>query len=343
MRKRNFNSDNQQDNHNHHIDTTNMNSFFNSSSILDILSRWKVHLAVIVVLAAILSMFLSSSVIITPLYKSYSIIYPSNVAPYSDETETEQMIQILQSGDIRDNVIKKFRLADHWKLDSNDRHFTSLLNWVYSKWVKINKTPYDAVRIEVWDPDPVMACDMVNAIMEFYNMKVRIMHKEKFLEVVQNYEPIIQQKKGKLDSLTQRAQELGMKFGLMAYESQSREVMRSILGTSGGSRYSEALKYKKNLEEKGGEMLMIQELMRAEAEEFAFFKLDYDRALLNYNREYTHLNLLTKPIPADKKSYPIRWLIVVVSVLAVLFLTILVIGIIEQSRIRKHAPLPDAG
>ena len=313
-----------------------MDKFFNSKHLVDILFRWKIHLAVIIVLTVVLAAILSGPMVITPLYKSYATVYPSNVAPYSDENETEQMIEILNSGDVRDSVIHRFDLAHHWKIDSNYKYFLTTLYWVWSQQVKIKKTPFEAVNIEVMDPDPRMACDMVNAIMEFYNKKVRSMHKEKFYEVVVNYEVIVNEKKRRIDSLRQRMQELGTKYGLMEYQAQTREVMRALLGTGNQSgRYSEALKYKKNIEEKGSEMLLLQSLVEAETEEFALFKLDYDRALLDYNREYTHLNILTEPYVSDKKAYPIRWLIVVGSVIAVFLLSVIIIGIIERSRFQK--------
>ena len=313
-----------------------MDTFFNSNNIVDILFRWKIHLAVIIVVAVILSVFFSSSIIITPLYKSYAVVYPSNVFPYSDENETEQTMEILNSGDIRDDVIRKFDLASHWEIDSNYQYFTSTLYWIFSQRVKITKTPYEAVTIEVWDPDPRMANDVVNSILSFYNKKVSTLHKEKFYEVVVNYQTIVNDRKQKLDSLKERAQELGTKYGLMDYQAQSREVMRALLGS--GGRYNEALKYKKSMEEKGGEMYLIQQMIRADADELGWFKLDLDRALLNYNREYTHLNILTKPYVADKKSYPVRWLIVVGSVLAAFFLAIIVIGIIERNRYTETFP-----
>jgi len=314
-----------------------MEPFFNSKNIVDILFRWKIHLAVIVVLALVLSVILSGPMVITPLYKSYAIVYPSNISPYSDENETEQMIEILNSGDIRDDVIRKFDLAAHWKIDSSYKYFRSTLYWIYSQRVKVSKTPYEAVNVSVQDPDPRMAYDMVNAILEFFNAKVRGLHKEKFYEVVVNYEIIVNKKQMKIDSLRQRAEELGTKYGLMEYQAQTREVMRALLGTGNQSgRYSEALKYKKNIEEKGAEMLLIQEMMTAETEEFAVFKLDYDRALLDYNRQYTHMNILTEPYVSDKKSYPIRWLIVVGSVLAMFSLALIVIGLIERNRFAKQ-------
>ena len=43
--------------------------------------------------------------------------------------------------------------------------------WEYSQNVKISKTPNEAVSIEVLDSDPQVACDMVNAMIELYNIK----------------------------------------------------------------------------------------------------------------------------------------------------------------------------
>jgi capsular polysaccharide biosynthesis protein len=316
-----------------------MDNFFNSKNIIDILLKWKWHLAVIVVVTVIVSAFISSPLVITPLYKSYAVVYPSNISPYSDENETEQMVQMLQSRDIRDSVVLKFNLARHWKLDSSYEYFMSSLDYIFSQRVKITKTPYEAVSIQVWDPDPRMACDVVNALLEYYNTKVRSLHKEKFKEVVRNYEDIVAYKKRSLDSLAGRAKELGLNYGLMDYEGQTREVMRAILGNG---RLSEAQKYRKALEEKGGEMKLIEEMMTSESEGYTTFKLDYDRAMLDYNRNYTFVNTLTRPYPADKKDYPIRWLIVVGSLMAVLFLSVMIIGTIEKGRVVRALPGNDA-
>ncbi len=312
-----------------------MDSFFNSKNIIDILIKWKLHLIIVVVLTVLLTIFISSPIFITPLYKSDAVVYPSNISPYSDENETEQMVQIFQSRDIRDSVVRKFDLARHWKIDSNYKFFASTLNWEYSRKVRVGKTPYEAVEIEVWDPDPMMACNIVNALLDYYNIKVRKMHREKFNEVVDNYRYITEVKKKELDSLALRAKELGVNYGLLDFPNQTREVMRAILGSGGGAvRMQEAQKMKKNLEEKGGERELLSGLMIAVSKDYSTLKLDFDRALLDANRHYTYVNLLSKPYPADKKAYPIRWLIVVVSSLAVFFLSALIIGFIENRKYR---------
>jgi len=310
-----------------------MDNFFNSKNIIAILFKWKLHLGVVVVAAVLLSVVFSGPMFITPLYKSNCILYPSNISPYSNESETEQSVQIFQSRDIRDSLVKKFDLAKHWKIDSSYEHFESTLAYEYGHRVNVSKTPFEAVEIEVWDQDPGIARDMIMAMLSAYNSKIRAMHKEKFGEVVLNYNYIMGVKMGYIDSLKLRADELGIKYGLLEYANQTREVMRSYLSGGKGASH-DALRLKKNIEEKGIEMLLLQDLIYSEATSFSTMKLDADRALLNYNRDYSYVNVLSKPFVADKKSYPIRWLIVVFSTLAALFLAILIIGMIERVRFR---------
>ena len=312
-----------------------MDSFFSSKSVIDIVLKWKLQLVVVIVAAILLSILFSSPIFITPLYKSNCLLYPSNISPYSDESETEQSVEIFQSRDIRDSLVKKFNLARHWGIDSAYVHFESTLVWEYSQRVRINKTPFEAVEIEVLDQDPIMARDLINAMLDAYNSKIRAMHKQKFGEVVNNYNFIMGVRKIYIDSLKTRAEELGLKYGLLDYQSQTREVLRAYLSTGGGSvRSAEAKAMKKNLEEKGGEMLQLSEMIRAEADGFSLMKMDADRAMLDYHREYTYVNVLSKPFVADKKAYPIRWLIVTFSTLAAFFMAILIIGLIERGKFR---------
>ena len=319
-----------------------MEDFFNSKNIVEILIRWKYQLLVIVSVAVLLAVIFTSSTFITPLFKSYAIIYPSNIAPYSDESETEQMMQMLQSKDIRDSIVTKFNLPEHYGIDPDYQYFMSTLLLEYGKKVKIAKTPYEAVSIEVADKDPKTACDIVNEIMYQYNLKIRGLHKEKFGEVVKNYRMITDYKKKEMDSLKMVAQDLGVKYGLLEFPSQTREVMRAYLGTGGSSgKAKEINRLKKNLEEKGSEREMISQLIVGEANGYSILKLDYDRAVLDYNRNFTYINVLNRPFPADKKSYPVRWIIVVMAAIGTLFIAIIVIGFIERRKIgiRTHSDL----
>jgi capsule polysaccharide export protein KpsE/RkpR len=90
-------------------------------------------------------------------------------------------------------------------------------------------------------------------------------------------------------------------------------------------------------------MQLLSEMMRAESDAFSTIKLDADRALLDYNREYTYVNVLSKPTVADKKAYPIRWLIVVFSTMAAFFMAVLIIGLIERSKFNGLSKVGNEG
>ena len=317
-----------------------MENYFRNIKLIEILTKWKWHLIIIVVATIVLSVIFSGPSFIKPRYKSSAVLYPSNIREYSDESLTEQMLQIMQSTDIRDSLIQEFNLIEHYKIDTTKKYWRSNLYWNYSRNVKINKTQYEAVLIEVFDFDPYQARDMVNAIINIYNHKIASLHNEKFNEVVAMYERYLVRKSHELDSLKALLRDLGVNYNLLDYSFQTQQVVKGYLGTtdnSGGRINSnEVQRIRKNMEEKGGDLIMLQELIRQEAANYAVIKRDYDRAYMDHDRRFTYSNIISAPQVPDKKATPVRWIIVLVSTLSVLLLSILVIGIIENTRLKKE-------
>jgi len=316
-----------------------MENYFNNTNLINLLLKWRLHLIIIVIAAAVLSVVFSSPLFITPKFKSYAVVYPSNVSPYSEESEAEQMYQILQSQDIKDSVIAKFNLAKHYKIDPTYKYFRTAVNYEYSQSVSITKTPYDAISIEVMDKDPQMASDMVDAIIGYYNRKVSSLHKEKYHEVITMYAELLRKKASEIDSLKRSLYNLSVKEGLLSYEVTSEQIMAGYLGTvMGGTRdvnRPEVLRLKENMEKHGGDLLMLVESIKQEARTYADFKVEYEDALRFYDASLTYTNIITSPFPADKKSYPIRWLIVSISVIMTFFFAVVVILLIENLRVRR--------
>lgn len=258
-------------------------------------------------------------------------MYPSNVAPYSDESESEQMLQIFQSNFIRDTVISKFKLIEHYGIDKN---YPKWRSWLIGEWdenVKISKTQYEGVEITVFDTDPVLAKDIVNGIMDAYNHYVRNMQTMKFGEVVAMLGRQVNRKRAYIDSLSNKYSQLSSKYGLVDYISQSREISRGLLRTTGGGtvNVTELNRANKNILEKGGEMIYLQELLMEEATLFTEIEKEYDLAMMNYDRRYTYINLISAPEVSDKKASPVRWLIVVSSLISVLLVSLIVISVID--------------
>jgi len=313
-----------------------MARYFTNTNILKLLLKWKIHLSLIVLVSIVLAVILSSPWFITPKFKSYALIYPSNVEPYSEESESEQMLQFLQSKEIRDRIIQKYDLAKRYKIDSSYKYFHSTIIYEYSKNVIISKTPFESVKIEVLDADPVIACNMVNDIIKFYDEKVLETHKLKYKEVVDFVGERLTLKKQEIDSVETKLYEIRTQYHIIDYPNQSREVARGFLRTVDGNNAAqnintkEVLKLKDNIEQHGGIYTYYNDRYFDLIAEYGSVKMAYDEALMNYERKITYANVLSAPYPADKKSYPVRWVIVVLTALAVWFLSFLVILFIEN-------------
>ena len=61
----------------------------------------------------------------------------------------------------------------------------------------------------------------------------------------------------------------------------------------------------------------------------------YDKSLSISTQKVTFSAVVEEPFPADKKSYPIRWLIVVISLVATEFLALIFIFIVEKTELVK--------
>ncbi|MFO8129505.1 MAG: Wzz/FepE/Etk N-terminal domain-containing protein [Bacteroidales bacterium] len=315
-----------------------MKDYNNNVSVLHILWKWKYHIAIITGIAIVLAIVFSSPFFITPKYKSNAVVYPANISSYSDESETEQMLQILQSKDIKDSVIKKFDLARHYDLDSNYKYFYTTLYYEYGQNVDISKTPYESVEIIVMDEDPVVASEMVQAILDFYDEKVRKLHNQKYLEVIRMYHDILRKKKGGIDSLQIRLSQLSKEYGLIDYDAQALEVtkghLKTIMGANKGNIDQEEVdRLMNNMKERGGELITLVESLRNEARTYADLKVEYENAIRFYTDVFTYSNIVTHPYPSDKKSYPVRWLIVAFTGLSVFFLSAIIIVLIERYRL----------
>ena len=313
-----------------------MGIFFNSSELLSLINKWKIHLLVIVGLAAVLAVVFSGPTFITPLFKSTAVLYPANVESYSEESETEQMLQIFQSQDITDSIINKFNLDDHYEIDKDYKYYNTVLYYEYSEKVKIGKTPFESVLIEVLDKSPDTASQIVQSIINFYDKKVGRLHKTKYREVANMYRIQLMQKEESIDSLKNILRVLGEEYGIIEYNNQSQEIMEGYLGTFDGNsskiNNKEVERLKSNMESHSGQLLEVIEMLQSEARSYVVVKLDYEMALRFLASDMTYSNIISSPFVSDKKEYPVRWIIVVVSVIAALVFSMLVIIIIENKK-----------
>ncbi len=317
-----------------------MDNYFSNMNLLKIFLKWKWPLLILHVIAALLAIFISSPLIIKPKFRSSTVLYPSNIQPYSDESQTEQMLQWLNSRDIMDSMIVRYDLAKHYQIPADAKSHNTIIEYMYNKHIKINKTQYESIKVDVLDTDPVRARDMVYSIIDFLNLKIRSIHREKYGEVIRSYRQMLDNKKKEIDSVMQQHHLLRTKYELIDYGNQTREIVRGYLRTVDGSNSTqintrEVAKLKANIEEKGGDFIYYNTMIYALLDHYSRIKYDYEAHLYHYNKEFTYVNFVSHPVVSDKKAYPVRWLILAYALLGTAVFSILAIALIENTKSLK--------
>lgn len=304
-----------------------MEAFFKNKSIIDLINRWKIHLALITVISAAIGVFISSPIIMTPKYKSTAIVYPVNIYAYSKESTTEQMLQVFNSNDIKERMLSSFNLADHYKLDKKDPQFYTYFLGEYSDNVSISKTEYESVEIKVLDTDPKIASSMVDSLITFYDYKTAEMHRKKQKEVIVISTNQFNIKNRELDSLEKLLSNLRQTYGIMNYSTQVTEATKGELT---GNAAAKGL-FKK-LQDHGVEYQRLDSMVTNIRREYLFNKYSLEVAEKEFNKKISYSQVVSSPYPADKKSYPVRWAVVVMTVITSLIFSLIIIALIDSKR-----------
>jgi hypothetical protein len=312
-----------------------MGDFFASGSLLRLIYRWKYHLTAIVVIAAAAATVFSGEWFIKPKFRSTAVLYPSNLIPYGSETPTEQMLQLLQANDIRNNIIQKYDLAGHYGIDTASAGGYSYLLAEFDDNVIVRKTEYESVKIDVWDTDPDTAAMIARDMIRFLDLKARMLQREKSMEVVQIFRKQLAEKKVEMDSMEAQLKDLRVKYGILDYEAQVKETTKRYLQevkTGNKASLAEIDMMLRNLEEKGGEFVAVEEHLKKSRKVYNDIKVEYENALKDITKELTYSNIVVKPVPADKKSYPVRWIIVVGYTASAFFLALLALAFFDKKK-----------
>jgi capsular polysaccharide biosynthesis protein len=314
-----------------------MNDFFDNQKILLVIRNRFIHFVVIGIVAIVLAALFSSPVFITPKFKSKARVYPINLAVMSTESETEQLLEIINSNDIKFRLFDVFKLNDIYKIPKSDpQYFTNMMS-EYNSNVTAKKTEFETVELSVLDKDPERAARMCDSIIHFYNEKVREMHSAKNREVVKIVSDNIKLRTLERDSLLELLIQQREKYKILDFNSQVKEITRGYMealaagkeNTQGGKEIKQLYD---NLSQKGGEVYILEKRFAKTNMAIDSLKVLYDINLSEANKKITYCHVVEKPVPADKKSYPVRWIMVSMTLFASLFLSLLLFILLDYRK-----------
>ena len=156
-----------------------MNNNYSLIHVLKTLARWKKQIYIVTGLVALISVV--GSLMMPDYYKSTAIVYPAsptlaNPDPiggmeklyfiYGTSEDLDRIFSIANSGQVKNFIIDKFNLAEHYGIDTTSAKGKAKLAAKFNKFYETKKTKFDAIMMSVEDTDPEMARDLVKAVRE---------------------------------------------------------------------------------------------------------------------------------------------------------------------------------
>jgi uncharacterized protein involved in exopolysaccharide biosynthesis len=290
---------------------------------------------------------------IPPQYKSEVTIFPAitnsvskallneqstgrdDILALGDEEDAEQLLQVLYSDMVSDRTSRKFDLMKVYKIDADDPHKNSKLRDAYDDHVKFEYTKFGSVRISVLDTDPQRAADMANFMCAQVDSVWKHMTRERALK---GYRIV---KEG-VDNLTREIAQLEdslamlRALGVQDYHTQA-ERYNEYLGAAivkGDQRaINEFEKRFQVLAKYGGTYVTLQDRQFNEGKRLSTLRMKLEQAQADLESDLPHKFVVNQGFPADRKSWPIGWLVVAACTASAMLLAFLLVIVQETIRI----------
>ena len=314
-----------------------MNDFFDNRRILDIIWNRKIHFVIIGTIAIALAAVFSSPFFITPKFMASARIYPVNLGSTSEESHTEQMLEIISSADLKFKMFDTFNLHEVYRIDKDDPLYRTYMLGIYNEHFSVRKTEFETVELSFLDPDPLRAKLMCDSIISFYNQKVGEMHSAKSMEMVKILEDNMRLRKRERDSIMGLLAEQRRQYQILDYKQQVPEVTRGYVraladGRENSSGMREIRQLYDNMIEKGAESQILENKFVKLVRTIDSLKFLYDVNLSEANKVISYAHIVEHPQVPDKKAYPVRWLIVAFSLISSLFAGLLVFMVVDYKK-----------
>ncbi|MES2763914.1 MAG: hypothetical protein V4677_16985 [Bacteroidota bacterium] len=299
-----------------------MENFKTEDILKGLLPHWK-KLTIVAVLAIIVGIFISSPMVIKPLFKSYAVVYPVNLSPSSEESNTEQLLQWFNSEEVKVAVREKFKLYAHYNIDTLDPRHQTWFNLKYKELVTINATLYESIEISVKDQSPEMSKKLVQGIIDAANELIMTVKKERLREYMANNEQELKLSSQKVDSLKFMINSIRKEYNIVDFQYQSKYISKELAKSpnlsEANSKTAEGLKLQRT------ELERLRDVITSQIISYNELRTNIDKYHLDFSNKISFTNVVSKPTLPDSKCYPIRSLIVAIITLSSLLIACIVI------------------
>ncbi len=307
----------------------------NSVELLRLIFQKRYFILIVTGLATVAAIVFSGPYFLPPRYSSEVILYPPGTNSnrmlierdlrFGSDKEIDEHIQLLRSSIVRDSLIVKYDLYTHYRIDTLAPDKRYHLYEKFGDRVKIERTRYNSISVSVSDENPYVAATMANDIVALGDAYKTIIIKAKLQEA---YKVLL----GSIEDLSRQIDESAISIN----KAYNREVVSgaSFYKRTGVDQLKEQLDVKDLMQKAraGDQVKLLDQLYYYESrlQQMSTLQSTYDQALVSINNQIPSSFVISPGEVADKKSFPIRWAIVLIAAVASFIASISAVIAIER-------------
>ncbi len=329
---------------------------FDSTNFIYYIYQRRKPIIIVTLVAGILAAVFSAPFFIAPKFKSTVVLFPAttnsvsqalltektaytkDIMEFGKEEEAEQMLQLLYSDDIRSKIIKEFDLLEHYEIEENNKYKQNALHEEYNSNINFRRTQYMSVEISVLDTDPQIAADIANRIADLVDSSKTVIQQGRArqgFEIVKMEYDAIKEEIGMMEDSLKALR----KLGIYDYEVQTAVLSEQYAQAVIETKLDLAQEIKEQLDllaEYGGAYVAMRDNLSLRYVALNDLKMRYDAAKVDSEQSLSQKFVVNSAFPAEKKTYPVRWLIVAISMIGASLFTLLLYIVLDTL---KKAPV----
>lgn len=286
------------------------------------------------------------SMLLTPKFKSTAIVFPAATSTVSfseqrnakaasmdfgEEEQAEQLVQILASSRIRNRIVAKFDLMQHYNIDPEDPNKQYKLGKAYEDHIRFTRTRYGSIQIDVWDKDPEKAAIIANKIVDLIDTVKNEMVRERTLpafEINKRKKDMLEAEKrtlqAQLDSLST--------MGVVPIEGRANLYQAYVESKNPEDRtfYKERIEINSKY---GATYDGLQTQRDERIIKLTKFEDSYEQSESDANTNFNHKFVVEPAVIADKKDKPKRMIIVLLATIGAF--VFMVFALLIRDRIKE--------
>ena len=322
-------------------------NIYSSASLIKIILQYKRVLIIICSIALLFSVFLCFY--IHPKYKSTVILFPTSsgsisqalitesqqkkdILKFGEEEDVEQLMQVLQSSEIRNRIIQKYDLYSHYRIDPDSKYANSQMYKKYESCVSVSRTEYMSIEIEVLDEDPETAALIANDIAALVDSLYAKIQHERATKAFNIVEKEFLAQKNKIKAIEDSLFVLS-KLGVIDVKSQTEmySEQHAIAIATGNERSKLEIEKKLDiLATYGSSHTILKEQMFEEVKQLAVIEAKYREAKIDMEQDLPNTYIVSPAEVAEKKHSPIYWLTISLTVISTFLFSLIVLIFIDK-------------